>query len=75
MNRRASTGPTLIGHGLNREAMHDLMRDSKPTCRREPPEIQLRRCPLNPRQWAPAGSLDAGRCLCCGVAFPSAQAA
>jgi hypothetical protein len=74
MSRRATIGPNLIGSGLNREAMRDLMTDRQP-CKREPSEVQLRRCPLNQRQWAPAGSLDAGRCLCCGVAFPSGQAA
>jgi hypothetical protein len=72
MSRRATIGPSLLGSGLNREAMRDLMTDKPPTCRREPSEIQLRRCPLNPRQWAPEGSHAAGKCLCCNVPFAAA---
>lgn len=73
MTRRLTIGPTLIGERLTEDDMQELLRDPKPNCQREASDVQLRRCPLNPRAWAPAGSLAAGICLCCNT--PLAKAA
>lgn len=70
--RRLTVGPTLLGERLTESDMRELLIDKQPTCNREPSDIQLRRCPLNPRAWAPAGSLAAGVCLCCNTPLPRA---
>lgn len=71
MSRFRPQGRTL---NLSKDDVRELLAEPPKPCQRERSEIQLRRCPLNPRQWAPAGSAAAGRCLCCGVAFSEAAA-
>lgn len=62
----------LLERRLSDGELRDLLTDRRPTCDRERPDIQLRRCPLDGNAWSPRGSLAAGRCLCCGLPFREA---
>lgn len=60
----------LLARPLTDEELRELLADRPPSGPRVPSEIHPMRCPLDPNTWAPSGSYNAGRCLCCFVPFP-----
>ncbi len=71
-HRWAEAPPRLLERKLTDDELRDLLTDKVPSCKREPSEIRLLRCPLDRNAWAPLGSYDAGVCLCCNTPFPRA---
>lgn len=71
-NWRDDASSQLLEYRLSNDALADLLADKPESLGRERPVIELRRCPLNRNAWAPKGSYEAGRCLCCNVPFADA---
>ena len=61
-------GPSLL-RPLSTPELERLMATPTPTCHREPPVILLQKCPTC-REYAPAGSHAAKRCLACNTPLP-----